>query len=362
MAYDSLRQRVVLFGGSGTAGLLSDTWEWDGTTWLPQATAVMPSARADCAMAYDEVSQRIVLFGGNDASGARADTWTWDGATWTPWMPASAPPARGDHVVVYDPNGQGVLLFGGRANGTVLADTWLWSGGTWIAQLSLSFPPGRWHPGLAFDREHQVVTLFGGTDGAYRDDTWIWDGSAWAPVTTTSQPTARSGFGMVWHDARQQLVAFGGGNGGFLGDTWTSDHAGASTYGAGCGNPPLTFEPVAGQRPILGQQCGATIDHAPLAIGGVAMGWSRATYGPFLLPVALSSIGMPGCDLWQSADVLGLVASPLSATSMSFSYAVPAVPSLIGGHVYLQAYAVAPGENPAWLIASNGIDWRLGIF
>jgi hypothetical protein len=36
------------------------------------------------------------------------------------------------------------------------------------------------------------------------------------------------------------------------------------------------------------------------------------------------------------------------------------VPSFIGTHVYMPAYAFAPGANPAQLVLSNGIDWLLG--
>ena len=34
MAYDSARERIVLFGGrTDRSGDLNDTWEWDGRTW-----------------------------------------------------------------------------------------------------------------------------------------------------------------------------------------------------------------------------------------------------------------------------------------------------------------------------------------
>jgi hypothetical protein len=37
MAYDTRRQRVILFGGSRAVrpfGNLDDIWEWDGDRWL----------------------------------------------------------------------------------------------------------------------------------------------------------------------------------------------------------------------------------------------------------------------------------------------------------------------------------------
>ena len=53
MAYDAVRQRVVLFGGSNTNTILNDTWEYDGTTWTQRTPATSPSARGAHAMAYD---------------------------------------------------------------------------------------------------------------------------------------------------------------------------------------------------------------------------------------------------------------------------------------------------------------------
>ena len=68
MAYDEVRDRVVLFGGR-THGVSepdarpSDTWEWDGESWV-QVEDVGPPGRGHFAMAYDSARQRVVLFGG----------------------------------------------------------------------------------------------------------------------------------------------------------------------------------------------------------------------------------------------------------------------------------------------------------
>jgi hypothetical protein len=39
---------------------------------------------------------------------------------------------------------------------------------------------------------------------------------------------------------------------------------------------------------------------------------------------------------------------------------VPATLSLLARHVHLQAYAYAPGQNPAEVTTSNALDWRFG--
>jgi len=98
MAYDAARRRVVLFGGTlvGTPAA-GDTWEWDGTAWTQATPATSPPGRSHHAMAYDPVRQRVVLFGGYTGSynGYLSDTWEWDGTNWVPRASATSPPAHG---------------------------------------------------------------------------------------------------------------------------------------------------------------------------------------------------------------------------------------------------------------------------
>jgi Putative metal-binding motif len=74
MAYDSARQRVVLFAGYA-GGFFADTWEWNGNDWVEQSLTPRPSARGVHAMAYDSARGSVVLFGGQGPSGWLADTW-----------------------------------------------------------------------------------------------------------------------------------------------------------------------------------------------------------------------------------------------------------------------------------------------
>jgi len=80
MAYDAARHRVVLFGGYGPVypqgSQLGDTWEYDGNTWVQVFSDVSPTPREQHAMAYDLVRQRVVLFGGfRNPGGFGGDTW-----------------------------------------------------------------------------------------------------------------------------------------------------------------------------------------------------------------------------------------------------------------------------------------------
>lgn len=89
MAYDENLQKVVLFGGYTESGLdladvvnYRDTWAWDGKAWK-KLSASGPSARSGHAMASDTLRKRVILFGGGqDEQTKFNDTWEWDGKTW----------------------------------------------------------------------------------------------------------------------------------------------------------------------------------------------------------------------------------------------------------------------------------------
>ena len=67
-------RRAVLFGGRYASGINADTWEWDGTFWI-QRQNMRPKARRGHSMAYDSDRDRIILFGGVEISDNLGDTW-----------------------------------------------------------------------------------------------------------------------------------------------------------------------------------------------------------------------------------------------------------------------------------------------
>lgn len=64
MVYDAARAVCVLTGGysMSTGAMLSDTWEFDGTSWQQQNTSVV--AASFTGLAFDLAHQNIVRFGG----------------------------------------------------------------------------------------------------------------------------------------------------------------------------------------------------------------------------------------------------------------------------------------------------------
>jgi len=191
-AYDEAHERVVLFGGlgvdaSGVSKVYGDTWLWDGSSWSRAATSG-PSERTGAVMAFDTLHQRVILFGGQVPRGTDllGDTWAWNGKAWQQLTPATSPEARINQCMASDPERQRIILFGGQANidtptGPLprgLDDTWEWDGETW-QQVELEGSPGpRDHAAAVFDESHLRFTVTGGRlpEAAAApkplDDTW----------------------------------------------------------------------------------------------------------------------------------------------------------------------------------------------
>lgn len=295
LAPDPSSGSILLFGGLGNVnGQLTpkgDTWVWDGIEWS-QVIGAGPAARTDHAMATDTLRQRVVMFGGDDGVAPRDDTWEWDGSQWQQRM-AAGPSARKQHRMTYDvARGVTVLAGGIDAQGQVLSDTWEWNGTAWtqravtglpaVRQVSMAYdavrqkcvllagtfpaaspsapaaavlleydgsawtaiqheqPLPRLHASMTFDRLHDEGVLFGGAAVSGPDArTWAWDGADWRVAATTG-PAARQRHAMTWDSSSNLVLMFGGltHNGRIaLGDTWTWNGASWS-LAAGAGPTP----------------------------------------------------------------------------------------------------------------------------
>lgn len=215
---------VLLFGGVGPPGntFLGDTWAWNGSSWIKLSQSG-PSARGGHRIAYDAMRDEIVLFGGHDGA-YRDDTWVWDGSNWTEKTGLTTKPGpRSWHGMAYDETRQVVVLFGGWNGGSYLGDTWEWNGATWT-KVSQTGPSAREARALAFHPSNGIV-LFGGGAGTPQNETWTWNGTVWTKLTGPgNQPTPdRYGSAMVYDALLQKIVLFGGNSQPELNDTWAWD-------------------------------------------------------------------------------------------------------------------------------------------
>lgn len=220
MDYDPGGQVCVLFGGGGvsgniTAAPLGDTWQWDGSDWT-QVSESGPAARFGHAVAFDSGRNRLVLFGGQPNSGGStylSDTWEFDGANWTQ-QEDTGPSPRTAHTMAYDGVGR-VILFGGNNANQVFDDTWAWNGQDWI-QIAEFGPSARTSCAMAGAIGNLV--LYGGLGTsvatlalATSADTWEFDGKLWTQRQDIG-PGPLMEASMAFDSARATVVLFGGQN------------------------------------------------------------------------------------------------------------------------------------------------------
>jgi hypothetical protein len=201
---------TLLFGGAafsnGTAWAPSaETWGWDGLGWTQLAPVSSPPPRWGHSMAYDTNRQRVVLFGGAPGLPWQtpvswlSDTWEFDGATWTARSPTSGPPALASPTLAYDSLRGVSILLGISASGVV--ENWDWDGQSWAQRTSW----GSLLPGASYDMAYDplrgrcVVAI-----GDACKSLWEWDGSVWSgPVYG---PALMGTGSMVWHPPTGRVV------------------------------------------------------------------------------------------------------------------------------------------------------------
>ncbi len=222
IAYHSELESIFLFGGycSESNTRLNDLWKFTDGQWENVKNEKRPSARSGHAMVYDSVNNRLVLFGGKDNDRTLLnDTWIWDGN----WQRISkeGPPARQSHRLVQ--TDIGILLFGGSTDERSLDDTWIFTENSWKEINTINVPPARRQHTLAFDSNRNVTILFGGFDRSddgktILGDTWEFDGNDWTKKADNRE-LARDHHSMSYSKSSKATVLFGGYREGYLGDT-----------------------------------------------------------------------------------------------------------------------------------------------
>jgi hypothetical protein len=283
LAYNSLAQRVVLFGGCrGTPwhefiNPTGETWELTGEGWYKVDLADReddghPSPRGNLAVVYDARRDRLVAFGGGLLSGASGETWEYAQGSWALVVPADPegdgnPPGRASHAMAYDEHRGVTVLLGGcpvrddyGCYPGELEGTWAWDGASWTrVHPGPGGPPRRSRHAMAYDRNRRVTVASGGVQNgppfAVLSDVWEWDGSAW------TQRGAGGGLGrhrshtLTYDPSRQSVVLFGGtdGSGSIQNRLWSW---------SGSAWSPITPTPGPDGLPSARVQHGVTYDTA----------------------------------------------------------------------------------------------------
>ena len=135
LAYDSVNDEMVLFGGGhvaekGPNGKLAGytgTWvyEFENGDWRQLETGAQPPPRMNTRLVTDSKNQVLVLFGGDGQSHYLSDTWLYDMRTrhWRQSKAPGGPEPRAEHFTIYDEQ-TGWVIIGGGYNREDLNDMW----------------------------------------------------------------------------------------------------------------------------------------------------------------------------------------------------------------------------------------------
>lgn len=198
IAYDSLRNRLFMYGGAFNRQGIADAWLFDGTNWTnitsPGTTA--PGPRLNHLMVYDSARDRFIMCGGSTSQDPGlninfSDTWEFNpnNNTWTQLQASSAElPQR----LVYDSVRSSPLGYGAPDSGGGVypaSAIYEWTGTTWNKRVIFPQPSPRLNVGWAFDRARGRAVLYAGNEAnsfTRQGDTWEFDGNAWTQTQTTA--------------------------------------------------------------------------------------------------------------------------------------------------------------------------------
>lgn len=174
-----------------------------------------------------------------------------------------------------------------------------------------------------------------------------------AQITLRANGSFRLAYQNVSNTQHSVLVGFSAGN--------ATVDPGSSDFSAGpvilaAGGAPLALASQTGSTPVLGTTYTMELDQSTNggAIGVMVLGTTGFDPG-----VNLGFLGMTGCELYASLDVLStlLLVGPITP----FAFGIPNVPSLAGAMIYAQGAALLPAANPLGIATSNGLGLTLGF-
>jgi len=242
--------KVVLFGGTGTGGVLGDTWVYDlgDNQWYTKAPTLSPSPRYGHAMASVRSDSTVVLFGGRNDTylPGMSDTWTYDiiSDQWKQLSLTGSPVQRWGHTLAAVWSDDKLLMYGGCTDMNYPKDTWVFdlSDNTWTQQNPMACPSACDRMAAATLFYDDKVMLFGGltfSPVTVYDETWIYDigDCQWSQKNIPDHPPAREYLAMAAVNDTRKVVIFGGINsstGVSYNDTWTYDALIYVSMGAYC--------------------------------------------------------------------------------------------------------------------------------
>jgi hypothetical protein len=225
--YDPVRDRMIVFGGIDGSAYLADAWalslltnQWERLA-LPGAG---PSARAYHRAVYDSLGDRMLVFGGEDQAGYQNDVWALPlqaGSGWTALaLAGSRPSPRARFGMAFDARRARLLVEGGFTGTGYAGDLWaldLADSVCWEAVATEDSLEPRADLVMVSDGMADRVIVYGGNSGSA-----TWDQTAtlslggplhwdrFLPSSPPALPGPRTGQSTVYDSRRGRILVLGG--------------------------------------------------------------------------------------------------------------------------------------------------------
>lgn len=233
--YDHASDRIVMAGGFGSSGPLTDAWSLslgDTRTWtaLPSAR-VGPAPDPAYPMFRDGARGRMLVTNFH----SRNDVWELSLADSGRWGQAVGGPHRpgglSSSTLVCDVASRRLLVFGGYRASIASASDQLWTLDLNEKRWMLHEAPGdapeaRYSHSAIFEPVRGRMVVFGGFGGSYLADVWtlgMGDDAGWEELHPLgTPPSARLGHSAIYDPIGDRMIVFGGmdASGRFLEDIW----------------------------------------------------------------------------------------------------------------------------------------------
>lgn len=133
-------------------------------------------------------------------------------------------------------------------------------------------------------------------------------------------------------------------------------------FGAGCpgthGVPALSM--VSGQPTRVGETIGVELSNLPeLETAFLQIGTSKSLWRELPLPQDLGDIGMPGCALLASGEIVAPMFS--HAGAVRWLAHVPGELALLGSRFFVQGFVIDERANRLGLVVTAGGEVRIGL-
>lgn len=395
--YDSANNLMTVYGGDAGSTNFGDVWilsHANGTggtpTWTQLSpTGSAPNTRSGHTAVYDSLNNRMIVFGGFHLSSALSDTAVLSFANgiggvpaWTSVTTKGTAPAVGFHSAVYDSTLNDMYVFAGSSSEAKLAGddhafTLSSANGVGTSSWTRGGPPARYSQSMFYDAVSNSVFVLDGQHALTNtnfDDYWqnagVNDSSNinWIPINVAgAHPKARWGQSALYDGVNNRAMVFGGATGfpsPCLNDYWVMTSANNT------GGKP-TWVSVAPTGALPGVRTRHSAVHDPVTNKLIVFGGfncSSTYYNDVWVLSGANAVGTT--PVWTHLSPRGSLPSARESASAVYNSATNTLTIYGGdaggapfGDIWILFNANGTGGSPLWkqaVPANNGPSARSG--